>query len=529
MQSKSAGKKNWKRQFDGESLQDFPFLRGLSLSKISLFFLFFGIVVRSIQYLSNRSLWYDEAALALNIINRSYLELLGPLDNNQAAPPGFLFVEKFAVQVLGNNEYALRLFPFIAGIASIFLFYRYAKRYASPIAVPIAIALFACLDNTIYYAAEMKQYGIDLMGTLVLSLLLIPLRDRILSLKQMLGLTLVGVIFIWLSHPSIFVLSGIELISLLTAPNKLRQRLILNRLPIYVVWLLSFAPIYFLSIGATMQNPALQNSWGASYPDAPWDIIWLLDAFGRFFSTPLSFVSITDGIAFFAFICGCIAYYRSQRLTFLFLASPFLTMLLASYLHKYPFRDRLVFFLAPPALLFIAEGVVFLLTRLRQRWKYSTILGAIVLLALVIPPAIHATQLIFYPKVKEETATILKYVRSHQQPGDVFYLDRGATDQFLYYAEKFGYQEGDYVTGNFSFPRQIDNPEIWQHLIDDLAPVRGKDRVWLLLRAKYRHKAEISSHLDSIGRQLDFFTPRIDSPTQPSIFIYLYDLSEPPQ
>ena len=46
-----------------------------SLSKLPYTIIGFGIFVRLVQYLFNRSLWHDEAALALNIVNRSYLEL----------------------------------------------------------------------------------------------------------------------------------------------------------------------------------------------------------------------------------------------------------------------------------------------------------------------------------------------------------------------------------------------------------------------------------------------------------------------
>ncbi|WP_083602482.1 glycosyltransferase family 39 protein [Hydrococcus rivularis] len=503
--------------------KNYPLLR-----YISIFFLVFGIFVRLIQYVSNRSLWYDEASLALNIVNRSYLELLGPLDYDQAAPPGFLWIEKLFVQLLGNNEYVLRLFPLIVGIISIFAFYQFAQRYSSTLAAPIAIALFACLESTIYYATEVKQYGVDLMGTLILSLLLIPLRDRVFGKRQILFLSLVGAIFIWLSHPAIFVLSGIELSSWLSAPARKRQSIILNRLPIYLVWLLSFAVLFFLSINVSANNPRLQYSWGASYPDAPWDVVWLFDSFGRFFYTPLSFFSITDGIALFAFVCGCVAYYRTNRTNLLFLASPFLTTLLASYLHKYPFRDRLVFFLAPPTLLFIAEGVVFLLTRFQRRYKYVIILGIIVLIALVIPPSIRASQLVFTPEVKEETVPVLEYVKSHQQPGDMLYIHRGARSQFLYYAEKFGYREGDYILGGFLMPKKEDNREPWVRFTGDIEKLRGKERVWLVFRAKYKESKKFSSYLDRIGKQLDFFSQRIDSAIQPCMFVYLYDFSGSP-
>ena len=62
----------------------------------------------------------DEAMIALNIERRSYAELFGTLDFNQAAPLGFLWLEKAAVQLLGPSELALRLWPLLAGIAALF-------------------------------------------------------------------------------------------------------------------------------------------------------------------------------------------------------------------------------------------------------------------------------------------------------------------------------------------------------------------------------------------------------------------------
>ncbi|MCG8347258.1 MAG: hypothetical protein MI924_05695, partial [Chloroflexales bacterium] len=86
-----------------------------------------GVLIRLLQYLANRSIWFDEARIALNITNRSFAELLQPLDYDQAAPLGFLLIERLAVKVLGNSEYALRLWPLVGGIASLFLFYRLSQ------------------------------------------------------------------------------------------------------------------------------------------------------------------------------------------------------------------------------------------------------------------------------------------------------------------------------------------------------------------------------------------------------------------
>ncbi|MBF2021406.1 MAG: glycosyltransferase family 39 protein [Hydrococcus sp. C42_A2020_068] len=504
---------------DRDSSQRSPKKISPLLEYISIFFLIFGIFVRLIQYVSNRSLWDDEAALAINIVNRSYLELLSPLERNQAAPPGFLWIEKLSIQLFGNNEYALRLFPFIASIVSLFAFYQFTRRYISALAAPIAIALFACLSYNLYYATEVKQYGSDVMLALLFFLILIPLRQQILKARQILLLSLVGAIGIWLSHPSIFVLSGIELSSLLTAPAQKKLSIILNRLPVYLVWLSIFGVLYFLTISGAMQNEALQGSWGASYPDSLFELVWLFDAFGRLFYTPLGFVSITDGVAMFAFVCGCVAYYRINRTNLLFITSPFLTTLLGSYLHKYPFRDRLILFLIPFAIAIIAEGVVFLLAQFQGRRKYFAILGVIVAIALLAPPALQASQLVIRPALKEEIKGAIEYVKSRQQPEDSFYIYTRAQNAFTYYAEKYGYFKGDYVIGVRVLPNDgKGTQEEWKQYKREIERFRGKRRVWLLYRANDRERQEITSYLNQIGQQIDYFS-------QPGIFVYLYDFS----
>jgi len=73
--------------------------------------------------------WVDEASLALNIVNRTFSELTIPLDYNQGAPIGFLFIEKFIILILGNKDYILRLFPIISGMLSVYLIYLIAKKF----------------------------------------------------------------------------------------------------------------------------------------------------------------------------------------------------------------------------------------------------------------------------------------------------------------------------------------------------------------------------------------------------------------
>lgn len=54
----------------------------------------FGLVLRLFHYLRGMSVWHDEAALILNVLNKSFSGLLGPLFFHEAAPPGFMWIEK---------------------------------------------------------------------------------------------------------------------------------------------------------------------------------------------------------------------------------------------------------------------------------------------------------------------------------------------------------------------------------------------------------------------------------------------------
>src|SRR5690606_20097126 len=109
----------------------------------------------------------DECFLCVNFIDRSFAELLDPLTYHQVAPPLFLWVERASVLLLGYSEWSLRLVPFAASVASLFLFRRFAGRILGGPALLLAFAIFAVAYPGIRYAAEAKQYATDLLAALV--------------------------------------------------------------------------------------------------------------------------------------------------------------------------------------------------------------------------------------------------------------------------------------------------------------------------------------------------------------------------
>ena len=95
-------------------------------------------------YLRRDVLWLDEAATAQNILERSLSQLLTvPLDYGQAAPKGFLLLEWVVSRTFGTSDLALRLLPFVAGIASLFIFAGLARRLLNRAGALAALLCFA--------------------------------------------------------------------------------------------------------------------------------------------------------------------------------------------------------------------------------------------------------------------------------------------------------------------------------------------------------------------------------------------------
>lgn len=511
---------------------------------LPFFIIGFGVLIRVLQYLYNRSIWGDEAVLVFNIIDRSYLDLLKPLDYNQGAPIGFLMAEKLAVQLFGNNEYALRLFPLLSGISSLLLFYVIAKLYLSAKAVNISLAFFATLSPLVYYSSEVKQYSSDLAVGLLCFLLAININNQKIELNRAIFLSLMGAIAVWFAYPAIFVLMGVSSSVILSSFLQKKELKLVNIIVICGGWLLSFALFYFFSLSELGGQGDLQESWQGKYafPNSPFDLIWVLYNFVKFFYEPLGLgrfyyeavqvvewnwidivAIVLDLGAILAFIFGCLSLFKRNKQHLLILLSPILLTLFAAYIHKYPFADRLVLFLTPFSILFIAEGIDNLIAN--KQAKRKAIAGIIILVLSLDQPVIRSIELLGNrPYVKEEIKVVINYVKSHQMPGDILYIYHRGRFPFKYYAERYGYEPGDYIIGIEDLDKydgfKVTDREM-QRYKADIDKLRGHKRVWFLFSHAWIRKENklIKGYLDSIGKEVDFFETT-------GAFVYLYDLSK---
>lgn len=142
-------------------------------SFIFLLLLFFGLVIRFYSQFLTPAFNVDEVHLALNIIQRDFFELFRPLDYWQSAPPGYLILNKFIIELnIFPRWIGFKLLSFIVSCYIPILFFRLIQKddYSNHYFLPFIIILFN--PWFVYNTLTLKQYGVDVLGILILVMLL---------------------------------------------------------------------------------------------------------------------------------------------------------------------------------------------------------------------------------------------------------------------------------------------------------------------------------------------------------------------
>ena len=255
-----------------------PLLAAISRRRIEVI-VGLGVLFRVVQYLANRPYWMDEGSLAANITREHLVDVLGVLSHTQLAPPGFLAVEWAAYRTLGDSPYALRLFPLLCGIASLFLFLGVARHVLRPRDVWIAVALFAVSDDLIYFSSELKQYSTDVAAGLVCTLMGMEMYARPATRGRVVALAAAGAAIVWFSHPSVFVLAGVGTVLLVSGAVQRGWRGAPIPSALGLAWGASFAAVYAVSMDQLGHRRDMWGFWEFAFPPIPpaslWDATWV--------------------------------------------------------------------------------------------------------------------------------------------------------------------------------------------------------------------------------------------------------------
>ena len=479
-----------------------------------------GVVARLRAYVSNRALWIDEAMISLNIIDRSFFELLlTPLDYGQLAPAGFLVAVKAASSLLGDGERALRLVPLAAGLVALPLAFTVTRRIGGWRAAWFATAVIAVAPSAIYFSTEVKQYETDLLATLVaLSLGLWAYRNE-LGARSVAGLAGLGALMVWLSHPVALVLGGVGLALLGQALTERRWRRALAVALVAGVWLANFVGGWIWGNqvanemlvqreyfdGGFLPFPPLSLGELARWPELLLGLpahVWHASV-GPLVSVPMSMLLL--GV----WLIGLLALWRSDRWIFAMFTLPIGLALLASMLELYPLVKRLTVFLLPVLALPVALALDWIC-----RWRGDLRVPGIGLaLAVLILPSMYAALAVARPFPREELREVLGFVADRARPGDLVWVFTRAIPSFRYYARSVAPQtwgQLEVVEGEKYSP---------EGQLAEIRRVGGRQRVWCIFSHVENEERLLTFVLDDGGERLDSFLAAGAS-------AYLYDLSD---
>lgn len=427
-----------------------------------------GMALRVRQYAFRRSLWNDEAALALNVLHRGYGGLTKPLWFVQGAPIGFLWLQKTATLTFGDNEYALRLVPLVAGLLSVVVFRSLAARVLPPWGAGVAMGVFALSPTLVYYASEAKQYGVDVLAVTVLAWFLPWLLGGPVTWRRALLFGGAAAVLVWCSYPAVIVAASVSGVLALVLVVARRYREFARLAAGSALWAASFVLEYVAFLRRLHGTPSLLAYWAAGFAPRPLSVSSTVRWLGRTAVATAHFPWRLTAIplALALLLVGEVALVRRRPAMGLLVVGILGAMVLAGMARDYPISDRMVLFTLPiVSLLF---GALFLLGR-----RLVTRLALLAAVLVAVAPAIGTSaDAVIHPYTKTEVRAAYLYVLAHRRPGDAVLVEWEGGPDYLYYHQVLGVTAiGSFdLTGSTT---RCDNAAA-------LAPLRTYRRVWFV-------------------------------------------------
>lgn len=433
---------------------------GAQVKRLAIAVALAALAVRAFWPGIDRSLWLDEQMIAMNIRDRDLAGLAGLLDHNQSAPLAWLWVERLMYVAFGPAEWALRLQPFVFGVAAVVVAWWYGSRWLGPIAAPTLVALVGFNYAAIGYSAELKHYSADLLWAFLLIALARWVIDDPRSYRRYLwwwGAALVGS---WLSNGAILATPAIGLVlaavTFLAGDRASAGRVFAQGMKAVLpglAWLASFAAHYVLSLRPATQSNYLNEFWGGlGFPPPDGNIVQVLAWYPNQVKYLLHNTLYLDiglepnllarsifVVFSLLFLAGMVITFRRGVAFGLVLCVPLLTSVLLAQFRVIPLFGRLALWLAPAIFVAVAHAIDWALegASARQspasgalegaragqspgRWAVLRWLAPAAALLLLVP-FVNSVRAVATPPDFDDRAAIA-WLRERHRPGDLTLL-----------------------------------------------------------------------------------------------------------
>lgn len=485
-----------------------------------------GVALRTYQYATLDSLWNDELSIAINVTQKGWLQLLSaPLEHRQVAPVGFLAAQKAGVSLLGNDEAGLRLFPYLASLASLVLFWRVSVRYLGRLGQIAALSFFASSPALLWYARNAKQYSSDVAVVLALLLLALRLQDEAGTVRSGLIIGLLGGFAILVSQPAALV--GAGLVGVLLIQRQQMGKPLAPIVAIGAVWILgaSIQVLTSLLVSSPEAREFMGKAWRGAFFPVPWtswrDFVWLprrLLAFSGFFiglfrpdTLPEAAVAGLYGVlALIGF--RSLARRRPQAAALLFV--PPVVAVLASIPRLLPFSGRVAMYMGPSLLLFSMGGMERVREWLSPRFRRWS---AVAIVFLGLAPALLVPLRLPGLNHRQPARPVLEELQSQWQPDDAIYVQYGALKAMRFYGRPMGIKRwipGGRHSDTRAYLREVD-------------ALRGRPRAWVFFTGSSACVPRaIRSYLTAVGTEVASIPDPYGNYGRDEAAAYLYALDD---
>ena len=487
---------------------------------LPLVLIFIGIALRLYQYFINHTLWLDEAFIAINIIRSSFEELLLPLKYySQSAPIIFLELTKLITTVWNNSEFAFRLLPLLAGIFSTVSAYFLGRKFLNKKAGIIFLALITFSRYDIYYSAELKQYSIEFLVTILILIVVINVYYSNYNLRSSLIALITGAILIFCSYSSIFIILGVSaalIIRIFLKKKDIKNRSILFLILTILCWSASFLVNYLLFIKGS-PTEAYNNYWTGlnAFPPFPpnsmANFLWYPKTFLNLIKDPLGLafhISNINQIPYFVIVIQyftVIILYVTGTMSLIKLKSwfklsiiyfPVFVLFIASLVGYYPLYGRLELFIVPIGYLLITEGVFFLIKMSNKIWK---IVGFTLLVILLSFPVFYGIYNVLKPQTRHETKPVMGYYINNRQPEDKILIYSSEEPVYLYYANYYFPESEDFIKLEKIYSKE--NKSYYEDIFASLK----NNRIWIVFPFGTREESDVLKVMSSFHVKSDEF------------------------
>jgi hypothetical protein len=360
-----------------------------------------GALLLIIQWMWGRMLWVDEEMIAINLRDRSLRDLAGALSLGQAAPYGWLVLERAMLLLFGTGERALRCIPMLFGIATLATTVWIGRRWMTASGAASLAFLCAMGQWIPFHALELKHYSADICFGLFLPALAAWAVETG-GARRILVWWMAAAAAQWMSNGALFVAPACAIVIVLTVARRFGWREAVVAAAPGSIWLASFALNYRVTLAPAMSSTFLQGYWTPAFPPAGagfgQTLQWLANQL-----TPLSIKPGGSGfpVAFWgAFVAGLLAARVEPPVFRLLYASVPCSAFVWTAVRLVPMSERLGLWFVPALYVGIAmaaEAAVAILAaaRARRSWIRGTVGVAALALLVAVGADIYARGTIY--------------------------------------------------------------------------------------------------------------------------------------